>query len=88
MGGWLSNASMPSIPVNMPSMPAMPSMPSIPGLRKTTNAADGGEGGVANDGLATSPDKDHQHIEAGGSAERGEDEDRSRYIRYGPLCIR
>lgn len=70
----------------MPAMPAMPSIPSIPGLRKTQNAADGGEGGVANEGLATSPDKE-QHIAAGGSGAE-HDEDRSRYIRYGPLYNR
>ena len=85
MTGWLGNAAIPSMPAmpampNMPAMPAMPSMPSIPGLRKAPAA---GEEGIANEGLATSP--------AGGEAPAGtdagaDDEDRSRYIRYGP-CI-
>lgn len=66
----------------MPAMPAMPSMPSIPGLRKGAGGA--AEEGIANEGLATSPDK------AAGSGEKLgadiDDEDRSRYNRYGP-CI-
>lgn len=85
MSGWLGNASIPSMP-SMPAMPAMPSMPSIPGLRKT-NTGEGGEG-LTNEGLATSPD--HQNSanigEHSGQERTIDDDDRSRYIRYGP-CI-
>lgn len=86
MSGWLGNAAIPTMPSmpGMPAMPAMPSMPSIPGLRKGTPAAaaSGEDGGIANDGLAASP--------TGGAAASNADalgideDDRSRYIRYGP----
>lgn len=54
-------------------MPAMPSIPSIPGLRKS-GAADGSEGGEG------APD-----VNAAGAVSAGEEDDKSRYIRYGPL---
>lgn len=85
MSGWLGNAAIPTMPSMpaMPAMPAMPSMPSIPGLRKGAAAAATDEG-IANEGLAMSPDK-----AAGGSEKLpgggDDDEDRSRYIRYGSL---
>lgn len=75
--GWLGNASIPSMPAmampSMPSMPAMPSIPSIPGLRKS-GAADGAEGG---EGAADAA--------AAGAVSGGDDDDKSRYIRYGPM---
>ncbi|XP_062712105.1 synapse-associated protein of 47 kDa isoform X3 [Aedes albopictus] len=81
--GWLGNASMPSMPampsmptVSMPAMPAMPSMPSIPGLRKQNQDENGG---ITNEGLATSPEKTNQGI-AAGATDAADDEDRSRYI--------
>uniref|UniRef100_A0A2M4AQQ6 Putative synapse-associated protein n=1 Tax=Anopheles triannulatus TaxID=58253 RepID=A0A2M4AQQ6_9DIPT len=78
--GWLGNASIPSMPtiptVSMPAMPAMPSMPSIPGLRKTNQADE--NGGIANEGLVTSPEKASQGIS--GSTDAADEEDRSRYI--------
>lgn len=68
---------MPSMPAmampSMPSMPAMPSIPSIPGLRKS-GAADGAEGA---EGAAD--------VSAAGAVSGGDDDDKSRYIRYGPL---
>ncbi|XP_062555829.1 synapse-associated protein of 47 kDa isoform X2 [Armigeres subalbatus] len=80
--GWLGNASMPSMPampsmptVSMPAMPAMPSMPSIPGLRKPNQDENGG---ITNEGLATSPEKTNQGI--AGSTDAADEEDRSRYI--------
>ncbi|XP_055549012.1 synapse-associated protein of 47 kDa isoform X2 [Wyeomyia smithii] len=82
--GWLGNASMPSMPampsmptVSMPAMPAMPSMPSIPGLRKGNQADE--NGGITNEGLATSPDKMNQGT--AGMTDATDEEDRSRYIR-------
>lgn len=71
MSGWLGNAAIPT----MPSMPAMPSMPSIPGLRKGTTTDEG----ATNEALAVSEN-------AGdiGTAGAVDEEDRSRYIRYGP----
>lgn len=53
----------------------MPSIPSIPGLRKGTGAdgAEGAEGAVAGEGGAA----------ASGAVSGGEDDDKSRYIRYG-----
>ncbi|XP_062712123.1 synapse-associated protein of 47 kDa isoform X8 [Aedes albopictus] len=79
--GWLGNASMPSMPampsmptVSMPAMPAMPSMPSIPGLRKQNQDENGG---ITNEGLATSPEKTNQGI-AAGATDAADDEDRSR----------
>lgn len=59
----------------MPAMPAMPSIPSIPGLRKGAGAdgAEGAEGAVAGEGGAA----------ASGAVSGGEDDDKSRYIRYG-----
>uniref|UniRef100_A0A2M4CIA0 Putative synapse-associated protein n=1 Tax=Anopheles darlingi TaxID=43151 RepID=A0A2M4CIA0_ANODA len=78
--GWLGNASIPSMPtiptVSMPAMPAMPSMPSIPGLRKTNQTDE--NGGIANEGLVTSPEKASQGIS--GSTDAADEEDRSRYI--------
>ncbi|XP_058821815.1 synapse-associated protein of 47 kDa isoform X3 [Topomyia yanbarensis] len=81
--GWLGNASMPSMPampsmptVSMPAMPAMPSMPSIPGLRKGNQTDE--NGGIANEGLATSPEKTNQGI--AGSTDAADEDDRSRYI--------
>lgn len=80
--GWLGNASMPSMPampsmptVSMPAIPAMPSMPSIPGLRK---GAQDENGGITNEGLATSPEKTNQGI--AGATDAADEEDRSRYI--------
>ncbi|XP_058821814.1 synapse-associated protein of 47 kDa isoform X2 [Topomyia yanbarensis] len=79
--GWLGNASMPSMPampsmptVSMPAMPAMPSMPSIPGLRKGNQTDE--NGGIANEGLATSPEKTNQGI--AGSTDAADEDDRSR----------
>lgn len=85
MTGWLGNAAIPTMPSmpGMPAMPAMPSMPSIPGLRKGTPAAaaSGEDGGITNDALAASPT-------TGGAANADalgiDEDDRSRYIRYGP----
>lgn len=59
----------------MPAMPAMPSIPSIPGLRKTGGAdgAEGAEGAAAGEGGAA----------ASGAVSGAEDDDKSRYIRYG-----
>lgn len=79
VGGWLSNApSMPTMPA-MPniSMPVMPSMPSvsIPGLRKTQTQDEG----VANEALNAST----EGIQPTERTEGGEEDDRSRYIRYG-----
>lgn len=79
MTGLLSNA--PSMPA-MPAMPniSMPSMPNIPGLRKT-QTTDEGAGGIANEALAASPDGlvlENQAAEA-----TNDEDDRSRYIRYG-----
>uniref|UniRef100_A0A2M4BKT4 Putative synapse-associated protein n=1 Tax=Anopheles marajoara TaxID=58244 RepID=A0A2M4BKT4_9DIPT len=78
--GWLGNASIPSMPtiptVSMPAMPAMPSMPSIPGLRKANQTDE--NGGIANEGLVTSPEKASQGIS--GSTDAADEEDRSRYI--------
>ncbi|XP_053697233.1 synapse-associated protein of 47 kDa isoform X7 [Sabethes cyaneus] len=81
--GWLGNASIPSMPampsmptVSMPAMPAMPSMPSIPGLRKGNQTDE--NGGIANEGLATSPDKTNQGTT--GMTDAADEEDRSRYI--------
>lgn len=81
--GWLGNASMPSMPampsmptVSMPAMPAMPSMPSIPGLRKGNQTDE--NGGIANEGLVTSPDKTNQGT--AGMTDATDEEDRSRYI--------
>ncbi|XP_050087236.1 synapse-associated protein of 47 kDa isoform X5 [Anopheles aquasalis] len=75
--GWLGNASIPSMPtiptVSMPAMPAMPSMPSIPGLRKTNQTDE--NGGIANEGLVTSPEKASQGIS--GSTDAADEEDRS-----------
>ncbi|XP_058821816.1 synapse-associated protein of 47 kDa isoform X4 [Topomyia yanbarensis] len=78
--GWLGNASMPSMPampsmptVSMPAMPAMPSMPSIPGLRKGNQTDE--NGGIANEGLATSPEKTNQGI--AGSTDAADEDDRS-----------
>ncbi|XP_058449968.1 synapse-associated protein of 47 kDa isoform X3 [Malaya genurostris] len=81
--GWLGNASIPSMPampsmptVSMPAMPAMPSMPSIPGLRKGNQTDE--NGGITNEGLATSPEKTNQGI--AGSTDAADEDDRSRYI--------
>lgn len=88
MTGWLGNAAIPSMPAmpampTMPGMPAMPAMPSIPGLRKSNaSAAATAEEGQVNDALAT------DNLGAGGELAHdagAEDEDRSRYIRYGPM---
>jgi len=59
----------------MPAMPAMPSIPSIPGLRKAGGAegAEGAEGAAAGEG----------GVAASGAVSGGEDDDKSRYIRYG-----
>lgn len=56
-------------------MPAMPSIPSIPGLRKAGGAegAEGAEGAAAGEGGAA----------GSGAVSGGEDDDKSRYIRYG-----
>lgn len=76
VSGWLpSMPAMPTIPA-MPAMPAMPSIPTIPGLKKHSNEADGAVDALANENPG-----------AGGAvAPTGadDDEDRSRYIRYGP----
>lgn len=79
MTGWLGNAAIPTMPSMpaMPAMPAMPSMPSIPGLRKGNTTTDEG---ATNEALAVSSEN------AGEAAGAVDDEDRSRYIRYGP-CI-
>jgi hypothetical protein len=55
-------------------------MPSIPGLRKGNAAEDGG---IANEALATSPEKEQTAV----AAEAGDkdEDDRSRYIRYGSM---
>ncbi|XP_055643866.1 synapse-associated protein of 47 kDa isoform X3 [Toxorhynchites rutilus septentrionalis] len=81
--GWLGNASIPSMPampsmptVSMPAMPAMPSMPSIPGLRKANTTDE--NGGIANEGLVTSPENTNQAV--AGSTDVADEEDRSRYI--------
>lgn len=75
VGGWLSNAP------SMPTMPAMPniSMPSvsIPGLRKTQTQDE--SAGVANDGLNAST----EGVQPTERTEGGDEDDRSRYIRYG-----
>lgn len=86
MTGWLGNASIPSMPgmPSMPAMPAMPSMSSIPGLRKGATAA-AGEEGIANEGLDTTVDQTAVAATVPGTEADIED-DRSRYIRYGP-CI-
>lgn len=73
VSGWLpSMPAMPNIPA-MPNMPAMPSIPTIPGLKKHSNEAEGAVDALANEN-------------AGAAAATGadDDEDRSRYIRYGP----
>lgn len=79
--GWLGSASIPSMPampsmptMAMPSMPNMPSIPSIPGLRK------GGEEGA--DG-AVVPGAENPAAGVAG----GEDDDKSRYLRYGPTTL-
>lgn len=69
--------AMPAMP-SMPSMPAMPSIPNIPGLRKG-----GAEGELGMEGEAAAA------AAAGGvanpaAAVGGEEDDKSRYIRYGP----
>lgn len=62
---------MPSMP-SMPSMPAMPSIPNIPGLRKGAEGEPGAEGeAAAAAGTAN-------------AAAAGEEDDKSRYLRYGP----
>uniref|UniRef100_U5ETZ9 Putative synapse-associated protein n=1 Tax=Corethrella appendiculata TaxID=1370023 RepID=U5ETZ9_9DIPT len=69
--------SMPSIPsVSMPTV-SMPSMPSIPGLRKTQTTDE--NGGIANEGLAASPEQTHKPVgeENQGGGGGGEDDDRS-----------
>lgn len=73
-GFLLGNAAIPTMP-SMPAMPAMPSM-SIPGLRKGTTTTDEG---ATNEAIQEN---------AGDAANAGavDEEDRSRYIRYGP-CI-
>lgn len=80
MSGWLGNAAIPTMPSMpaMPAMPAMPSMPSIPGLRKGTPSTD--EGAI-NEALAVS-----ENVGDAGNVGAVDEEDRSRYIRYGP-CI-
>jgi hypothetical protein len=84
MTGWLGNASIPSMPAmampSMPAMPAMPAMPSIPGLRKGNPDE---AGGIANEALATSPEK--EQAATGGEVGEKDEDDRSRYIRYGPM---
>ncbi|XP_021712481.1 synapse-associated protein of 47 kDa isoform X4 [Aedes aegypti] len=68
-----SMPAMPSMPtVSMPAMPAMPSMPSIPGLRKQNQDENGG---ITNEGLATSPENTNQGI--AGATDAADDEDRS-----------
>lgn len=64
--------AMPNIPA-MPAMPAMPSIPTIPGLKKHTNEADGAVDALAN-----------ENVGAAAPTGADDDEDRSRYIRYGP----
>lgn len=68
---------------SMPAMPSMPGIPSIPGLRKSNPAEDGG---IANEGLATSPDKQAPNIgvEEGieTSQKNHDDDDRSRYVYF------
>lgn len=78
MSGWLGNAAIPTMP-SMPAMPAMPSMPSIPGLRKGTTSTDEG---ATNEALAVSS----ENVGDAGNVGAVDEEDRSRYIRYGP-CI-
>lgn len=89
MTGWLSNApsipSMPAMPnISMPSMPTV-SMPSIPGLRKTHTTDEGAGGGLVNEGLAATPEG--QGLQGGdqqaAAAGSNDEDDRSRYIRYG-----
>lgn len=73
VSGWLpSMPAMPNIPA-MPAMPAMPSIPTIPGLKKHTNEADGAVDALAN-----------ENVGAAAPTGADDDEDRSRYIRYGP----
>lgn len=80
-----SMPSMPSMPA-MPAMPSMPSIPSIPGLRKGNNEE------MAADGTVPLPTEGRP---VGGMAAPGtvatgpvgvgmDEEDKSRYIRYGP----
>lgn len=78
VGGWLSNApSMPAMPnISMPAMPSMPSV-SIPGLRKTQTQDE--SAGVANEGLNAST----EGIQPTERTEGVDEDDRSRYIRYG-----
>lgn len=83
MSGWLGNAAIPTMPSMpaMPAMPAIPSMPTIPGLRKAGPAA-----GEASDAAAAAADEaalQTDGLDAAGGA-GADDEDRSRYIRYGP----
>lgn len=75
MSGWLGNAAIPTMP-SMPAMPAMPSMPSIPGLRKGTTTTDDG---AINEVI-------QENAVDAGNVGAVDEEDRSRYIRYGP-CI-
>lgn len=56
----------------MPSMPAMPSIPNIPGLKKQGTDAEGAVDALESENAGA----------AKGAAD--DDEDRSRYIRYGP----
>lgn len=74
VSGWL-----PSMPA-MPAMPSMPHIPNIPGLKKSAGG-EGAEGAV--DALAS----ENAEIDAATGLAAGaadDDEDRSRYIRYGP----
>lgn len=72
--------AMPAMPnISMPAMPSIPSV-SIPGLRKTQTQDE--SAGVANEALTTSTEGGVQPTERTG-ADGGDEDDRSRYIRYG-----